>query len=201
MTFDNDPIIRRVRDALLPVEISDGTDQIQRSGQRRAAVLMPLVWRPDWHVILTQRPETMPNHAGQISFPGGKVEEGETAREAALRETHEEVGLHARDINLLGRLPSFNAVGEYRVTPFVGIVHSEAELSPHPREVADLFETPMDFLMNPDNHVPRDIEFNGEAHRLWDMPYEEPGGTHRNIWGMTAMMIYRVYQRGFAREA
>jgi len=200
MTFENDPIISRVQNALLPVDIHDGSDQVQRDGQRRASVLMPLVMRSDWHVILTQRPETMPNHAGQISFPGGKVEQGETAREAALRETHEEVGLTPDAIQLLGRLPSFNAVGEYRVTPFVGIVDPKADLIPHPREVADLFETPMTFLMNPDNHVPRDIEFNGEAHRLWDMPYDDVSGVHRNIWGMTAMMIYRVYQRGFARE-
>ncbi len=201
MTFNNDPIMAGVERALLPLDISDGTDQIKRAGQRRAAVLMPLVYRDQWQVILTQRPETMPSHPGQISFPGGKVEGDETARAAALRETEEEIGVHSGAIKLLGRLPSFNAVSEYRVTPFVGIVSPEVEIIRDPVEVADVFETPMTFLMNADNHVPRDVSFNGEDHRLWDMPYTGPDGVFRNIWGMTAMMIYRVYQRGFVHEA
>ena len=199
MKFEQDPMIRQVRSALLPVEITDGTDNVQRDGQRRAAVLMPLVWRDRWQVILTQRPETMPSHAGQISFPGGKVETGESAQQAAYRETREEIGIADHSISLLGRLPSFNAVSEYRVTPFVGIVDPDAVIVPDPMEVADVFETPLDFLMNPENHIPRDVSINGEAHRLYDMPYDD-AGTHRNIWGMTAMMIFRVYQRGFQRE-
>ncbi len=197
----SEQILEGVKRALLPLEISDGTDQIKRAGQRRAAVLMPLVMRENWQVILTQRPETMPSHPGQISFPGGKVEGEETARAAALRETEEEIGVKHGSIELLGRLPSFNAVSEYRVTPFVGIVSPEAHIIADPVEVADVFETPMSFLMNRENHVPREISFNGESHRLWDMPYQGPDGIHRNIWGMTAMMIYRVFQRGFENEA
>lgn len=191
-------MLEKVRSALLPLEISDGTDQVKRDGQRRAAVLMPLVMRDRaWNVILTQRPETMPHHPGQISFPGGKVEKGETARAAVLRETEEEIGVGAGDIRLLGRLPSFNAVSRFRVTPFIGIVEPRAVIVPDPHEVADVFETPLAFLMDVTNHVPRDIEYNGEPHRLWDMPYTGDDGVYRNIWGMTAMMMFRLYQRAF----
>jgi len=99
MNFDSDPIITQLCKGLLTVEISDGTDTIKRKGQRGASVLMPLVMRDEWQVILTQRPETMPSHPGQIAFPGGKREAGETALQAALRETEEEVGLKATDIH------------------------------------------------------------------------------------------------------
>lgn len=195
--FDSDPIITKLSEGLLPVDISDGADQLKRKGQRGASVLMPLVKREEWQVILTQRPETMPSHAGQIAFPGGKREKGETALEAALRETQEEVGLKANDISIIGRLPSFNAVSDYRVTPFVGIIEPEAPIIPDSHEVADVFETPLSFIMDPQNHIPRDVFFEGKNHRLYDMPFDSPDGTHRNIWGMTAMMMYRLYQRSY----
>lgn len=196
--FDSDETIKQVKRALLPIRIADREDEIKREGQRRAAVLMPLVKRDSWNVILTQRPETMPSHPGQISFPGGKREIGETAIENALRETEEEVGIKPEDVTMLGRLPSFNAVSYYRITPFVGIVDPDAKIIPDPREVADVFETPLAFLMDPGNHIPRDVTIDDTPHRLYDMPYDEPGGIHRNIWGMTAMMMFRLYQRGFA---
>lgn len=197
---ETDSWLSKIIPALLPVEIADGTDRVQRDGQRGAAVLMPLVLRPtkdgkDWFVILTQRPETMPSHAGQIAFPGGKREKGESIAEAALRETEEEIGVTPEQLELIGRLRSFNAVSDYRVTPFVGIVQQDAVITPDPREVADVFEVPLDFLMDSANHVARDVHFEGATHRLWDMPYDGPDGVHRNIWGMTAMMIYRLYQR------
>ena len=197
MNFDSDPIITQLCKGLLTVEISDGTDTIKRKGQRGASVLMPLVMRDEWQVILTQRPETMPSHPGQIAFPGGKREAGETALQAALRETEEEVGLKATDIHIIGRLPSFNAVSEYRVTPFVGVVKSSARIIPDQHEVADVFEVPLSFVMSEANHVPRDVFFEGENHRLYDMPYNCPDGVARNIWGMTAMMMYRLYQRSY----
>lgn len=192
-----DNVINKVRTALLPLKISDGADRIKRDGQRRAAVLMPLVLREEWQIILTQRPETMPSHAGQIAFPGGKAEDGETIAETALRETEEEIGVKFDDIELLGRLPSFNAVSQYRVTPFVGIVSPSAKISPDPREVESAFEVPLGFLMNPANHKRREVFFDGQDHVLFDMPYDGPDGRHRNIWGMTAMTIYRLWQRGF----
>jgi len=197
MHFDSDPVISKLRKGLLPVGISDGSDAVKRNGQRGASVLMPLVMRDEWQVILTQRPETMPQHAGQIAFPGGKREAGETALQAALRETEEEVGLKEAAISIIGRLPSFNAVSQYRVTPFVGIIASDARIIPDNHEVASVFETPLSFVMNKENHIPRDVFFEGRDHRLYDMPYQEPNGTHRNIWGMTAMMMYRLYQRSY----
>ena len=112
----SDIILDKVRNALLPIEISDDTDQVKREGQRKAAILFPLVMRDSWHVILTQRPETMPSHPGQIAFPGGKAERGETIARTALRETEEEIGVKPTDIELLGRLPSFNAVSYTHLT-------------------------------------------------------------------------------------
>lgn len=193
----SDVVLDKVRSALLPLKISDGTDQVKRDGQRKAAVLFPLVMRDDWQVILTQRPETMPSHAGQIAFPGGKAEVGETIAQTALRETEEEIGVGADDIELLGRLPSFDAVSQYRITPFVGVVASKAAIIPDPREVESAFEVPLSFLMNPENHKRREVFFDGQDHVLFDMPYDEADGRHRNIWGMTAMTIYRLWQRGF----
>jgi len=197
MNFDSDPIIANIIANILPVDISDGADLIKRKGQKGASVLMPLVKRDEWRVILTQRPQTMPTHAGQIAFPGGKREVGESARQAALRETEEEIGLKVNAITIIGRLPSFNAVGAYRITPFIGIVDPSAPIIPDSREVDDVFETPLSFLMNPKNHVPRDVFYGGEDHRFYDMPYDEPDGIHRNIWGMTAMTMYRLYQRAY----
>ncbi len=193
----SDVFLDKVRSALLPLEISDGTDQVKRDGQRKAAVLLPLVMRDEWQVILTQRPETTPSHAGQIAFPGGKAEVGEAIAQTALRETEEEIGVGAEDIELLGRLPSFDAVSQYRITPFVGVVSPDAAIIPDPREVESAFEVPLSFLMNSDNHKRREVFFDGKDHVLFDMPYDEADGRHRNIWGMTAMTIYRLWQRGF----
>ena len=192
-----DNVLNNVKRAILPLPILDGTDEVMREGQRRAAVLFPLVMRDSWHVILTQRPETMPSHPGQIAFPGGKADAGETITQTALRETEEEIGVGAKDIHLLGRLPSFDAVSHYKITPYVGIVSSHADIIPDSREVESVFEVPMSFLMNPDNHVRREVFFDDRDHVLIDMPYTEPDGTYRFIWGMTAMTIHRLWQRGF----
>ncbi len=191
-----------LREALLPLEITDNSDRARREGQRVAAVLGLLVKRDlGWHMVLTQRPETMPSHPGQISFPGGKRENNESVKQAALRETEEEIGVRASAITLVGRLSSFDAVSSYRVSPFLGVLDPDAEMIANPGEVEDIFEVPMAFLMDAANHKPRDVFFDGRDHRLIDMPYDDLQGVHRNIWGMTAMMIYRLYQRLYPSNA
>lgn len=194
----SDPIEQRIRDAFLPVEITDGSHRITRKTQRVAAVLLPFVRRDNgWHLIYTQRPETMPNHAGQISFPGGKAEVGETVLQAALRETQEEIGLEAHRIDVVGRLPSFDAAGHFRVTPYAGIVDAEAKLIIDPHEVAEVFEVPLTFLMNPKNHIAKSVKFEEQAITVYYMPYTGVDGVERNIWGMTAGMTRRVWARAF----
>lgn len=197
----HDPVLGTIIPALHPVDITDNTDKITRDTQRQASVLMPLINRANgWNVLLTQRPETMPTHAGQIAFPGGRVEPGEGALEAALRETHEEVGIEPENILPLGRLDSFNATHEFRITPFVGLVNPEATISPDPREVVSAFEAPLAFFMNPDNHTPRHVPYKGDTLTIYDMPFTEDTGTRRNVWGMTAMILYRLYQRAYLGE-
>jgi len=196
-TYD-DPIILKVIDAVLPVSSLNREDEIKREGQRVAAIMVPLVFRKDhWRMILTQRPETMPSHAGQVAFPGGKREFGETTLDAALRETEEEIGVARHHMTVIGRLLSFSTGTQFRITPFISLIDPEAEIKPDPHEVDAVFEVPMSFLMNPDNHIRRLMPFKGEDVEVYEMPYTDDSGVYRYIWGMTANTIRRIYERGF----
>ena len=192
-------LLEKIGSGLLPYEITEGDDLNTRPGQKNASVLVPIVMRKQPNIILTKRPDTMREHAGQIAFPGGKREEGESALDAALRETHEEIGIVARDINIIGRLPSFNAASNYRITPFVGIIDPNANIIADSREVDDVFEVRLDYLMNSANHIARDVTYKDKKFTIFDMPYKSLDGKVRNIWGMTAMIIYRLYQRSFLK--
>ncbi|MCC6194659.1 MAG: CoA pyrophosphatase [Burkholderiales bacterium] len=167
--------------------MSDGFRLPGREGQvRPAAVLVPLVHRPDGlTMLLTQRSADLPDHPGQISFPGGRVEpEDATLAQAALREAREEVGLPGDRVSILGELAPYETVTGFRVTPVVGWVEPPFALMPDPVEVADVFEVPLSFLLDPVNQQ-RHFRMQGKLRRdFWAIPYGE-----RYIWGATAAML------------
>jgi 8-oxo-dGTP pyrophosphatase MutT (NUDIX family) len=159
---------------------------------RPAAVLVPLVERPDLTVLLTQRATALRNHAGQIAFPGGRIESGDgSPLAAALREAHEEVGLEADRIQVVGYLPDHVVMTGFRVTPVVAFVRPGFELKLDAREVEDAFEVPLDYVFDPANHRLRlrRSGFTGEDVQFKDIPFGE-----RNIWGATAGMLLTLYR-------
>jgi 8-oxo-dGTP pyrophosphatase MutT (NUDIX family) len=162
---------------------------------KRAAVLVPLVARDDglW-VILTKRANHLPTHAGQIAFPGGRCEDSDgDVGATALREAHEEIGLDPAMVTLLGVSDAYETVTRFAVTPVVGLVDPLAVFTADPSEVDDVFEVPLAFLMDPDNHVPQERTHNGEVRRFYAMPYGD-----YYVWGATAGMLRALYLRVFA---
>lgn len=159
-----------------------------------AAVLVPLVLRDQTTVLLTERTAHLSSHSGQIAFPGGKVDpEDADATAAALREAQEEIGLDARYVQVLGTLPTYTTGSAYIVTPVVALVHAGFTLTPNPDEVADVFEVPLAFLMNPANHRRHRVEWQGAQREWLSMPYPDPLG-ERFIWGATAGMLRNLYR-------
>jgi 8-oxo-dGTP pyrophosphatase MutT (NUDIX family) len=157
-----------------------------------AAVLAPIVRRPEgWTLLLTQRAETMPTHAGQVAFPGGRVQPEDAGPvETALREAEEEVGVSRRLFRPIGGIDPWETGTGYRITPIVAFIEPGFTLRPDPREVAAVFETPLEFLFNPANHETREGEFRGQKRTYYAMPHNG-----RFIWGATAGMIRALYER------
>ena len=151
-----------------------------------AAVLIPLVERDTGlTVLLTQRAETLKDHAGQVSFPGGRIEpEDKDAWHAALREAYEEIGLRAEFVEFAGYLPDHHVITGFRVTPVVAFVNPEYQLRIAAAEVHDAFEVPLDFILDSANHKSRRRELGGVSIEVHDIPYGD-----RNIWGATAGML------------
>lgn len=151
-----------------------------------AAVLVPIVERkPGLTVLFTQRTDNLLHHAGQISFPGGHVEEGDPhPLETALRETEEEIGLDRRHVAVIGRLDSYVTRTGFDVVPIVAIVQPPFVLTPDPTEVAEVFEVPLDFLLDAANHQRHVRKTDTGERHYWAMPYE-----NRFIWGATAGMV------------
>ncbi len=160
---------------------------------REAAVLIPLVMHESGPtVLLTRRTSHLHDHAGQISFPGGGIEEhDETPVAAALRETEEEVGLRADSVEVLGSLPRYATATGYVVTPVVGLVTPGFALRIDAFEVEEVFEPPLAFLMNPLHHERRLVELDGMRRTFYAMPYE--AGRRYFIWGATAAMLRNFY--------
>ena len=164
-----------------------------------ASVLVPLVERGDGlHLLLTRRTEHLRDHAGQISFPGGRVEEHDAdAVATALRETEEEVGLARAHIDVIGALPHYTTVTAFVVTPVVAIVRPPFSLALDAFEVAEAFEVPLPFLMNPAHHRRHRFEMDGVTRQFLSMPWLGTGsdGQLREyfIWGATAAMLRNLY--------
>lgn len=166
-----------------------------------AAVLLALVQRSaGLTVLLTQRTAHLPTHAGQIAFAGGKVDAHDASvQAAALREAHEEVGLHPQHVEVIGELPVYSTGSGFHITPVVALVQPPFALQPNPGEVDAVFEVPLDFLMNPAHHRRHAFEWQGRQRQWFSMPYPEPlpGTTEpveRFIWGATAGMLRNFYR-------
>ena len=156
---------------------------------RPAAVLVPLIdRREEISVLLTQRTAHLSAHAGQISFPGGRIEESDAdATEAALRETEEEVGLARDHVRVIGRLDTYVTGTGFEITPVVGIVKVPFSLAIDPFEVSEVFEVPLSFVLDPKNHHRTTRDFEQRTRVFFVLPYEG-----RNIWGATAGMLVNL---------
>lgn len=182
-----------------PEFAGDGRPIVQREPVH-AAVLVPLVQRPDGlHVLLTERTAHLRDHAGQISFPGGRSEPHDAdAAATALREAEEEVGLRPHSVEVIGRLPVYTTVTSYIVTPVVGLVAPGFALAPDDFEVAEVFEVPLSFLMTPAHHRRHVFQWDGGQRQFLSMPWTGAAadGTSREyfIWGATAAMLRNLYR-------
>jgi 8-oxo-dGTP pyrophosphatase MutT (NUDIX family) len=178
--------IARLQFLPLP-QLNDGHRLPGREGKTTpAAVLIPIVNRPHGlTLLLTQRSDTLPDHPGQISFPGGRQETtDQSPAHTALRESEEEIGLDERRVEILGQVGRYETVTGYAVTPVIGWVEPPFEIKADPMEVADVFEVPLSFVLNPDNFVQRHREVAGRTRHYFACPYGD-----RYIWGATAAMI------------
>ncbi len=157
-----------------------------------AAVLVPLIERAEGiTMLLTQRTHEMPTHAGQVSFPGGRVHvDDPTHAAAALREAEEEVGIAPELVTVMGFLDFYETRTNYRILPVVGVVNPHVEMKIDPREVDHAFEVPLSFLMDPAHHQKLSAEWRGALRHYYAMPYKD-----HHIWGATAGMIRSLYER------
>jgi 8-oxo-dGTP pyrophosphatase MutT (NUDIX family) len=170
-----------------------GDDDVERQvwAVTPASVLVPIVTHAGGLTVLfTQRTAQLRAHSGQVSFPGGRAEPGDASPEfTALRETQEEIGLAPGRVEVIARMPEYLTRTGYRVTPVVGLVAPPLELAPDSREVAEAFEVPLAFLLDPANHQRETRELGGRTVGFWVMQHGE-----RRIWGATAGMLMNLYR-------
>ena len=188
-TILDDVNLETLRSSLLQ-QPSGSVPIVEAGGDRQnlvaASVLFPIVLHEQGPtVLLTQRTDQLRDHPGQISFPGGRVEPGDlSAVDTALREAYEEIGLSPRYVEVIGFLPEYLTATGYRITPVVAFLTPPFSLRADPSEVAEVFEVPLAFLMNPANHERHSREYQGRTRHFFAMPY----GRHY-IWGATAGII------------
>jgi len=174
------------RDGLLAGDLVEGAPD----AGHQAAVLVAITDRPEPGVLLTVRREHLRNHAGQISFPGGRLDPGEDAVAAALCEAEEEIGLPWDQVEVWGVADSYRTVTGYAVTPVLGLVPPDLPLAPHEHEVADWFEAPLSFLLDPANQQRMTADFQGRARQYYQIDWQG-----RQIWGATAAMLVNLSRR------
>lgn len=157
---------------------------------RPAAVLVAMTEREEPGVLLLHRPSNMRAHPGQVAFPGGKIDPGETPIEAALREAYEELGIHERDVRVIGTSDLYRTHSGYEITPVLATVPAGIEINPNPTEVAQWFEAPAGFVLHPDNQVERWVEWEGGSRPYYEIMWQE-----HCIWGVTAALIVNLARR------
>jgi 8-oxo-dGTP pyrophosphatase MutT (NUDIX family) len=178
---------RRRRPILLEGDVLEGAE----GDLMPAAVLVAVVDRPSPTVILTERPKTMRKHPGQISFPGGRIDPGDSGPvAAALREAEEEIALPREAVELVGMADVYRTITGFEVTPVVGVVPPGLPLQPQPGEVAAMFEAPLDYLLDPRHQIVRTVEWRGQERCYYEIEWEG-----RRIWGATAAMIVNLSRR------
>lgn len=177
--------VTEVVDEPIPPEIRDRL----QTGRRPAAVLIPVLGAEQGalRLLLTQRTDHLRDHAGQISFPGGGLKSGETSLEAALREAEEEVGLARSAVEIFGEMPRYHTGTGFNVSPMVAFVAAGARLAPDPGEVAEIFEAPLDFLVDPRNFRQETRYYRGAWRSFLAVPW-----AGRYIWGATAGMLAQL---------
>ena len=190
-------LAERLREALehghrrTPILLEGDVLEASEGTPTPAAVLVPVVDRPDPTVILTERPKTLRKHPGQISFPGGRIDpddEGPIA--AALREAEEEIALPRHAVEVIGTADRYRTITGFEVTPVIGVVPPDLPLRPQPGEVAEMFEAPLHFLLDPARQIVRTVEWQGRERCYYEIEWQG-----RRIWGATAAMIVNLSRR------
>ena len=171
-------------------DLNPGSEPCDPLSLQPAAVLVPIIAATPLTVLLTERTQHLPSHAGQIAFPGGKTDPGETSLETALREAHEEIGLNAQFIEPLGYLEPYRTGTGFIVTPVVALINSGYTVVANDDEVADVFEVPLAFLLDSANHRIDSRFWRGAERRFHAMPYQQ-----RYIWGATAGIVRTLHRR------
>ena len=193
MIFDAAELRRRLAGpaAAAPLYADDGAER-EAAAVTPAAVLVPIIARPEGYTVLfTRRTEHLKSHSGQISFPGGRAEPGDPSpQHTALREAQEEIGLAPSRVEVLGELAEYNTRTGFRVTPVIGLIQAPLEVVPDAREVDEVFEVPLSFLLDPANHRRESRQIGARMASFYVIEHQG-----RVIWGATAGMLVNLYRR------